>query len=280
MKKKCLKLLFTIAALIFTSCSAKAIQFDVLALPTDLFNICDNYFCFPEPSEIATTYVIQNLDNYGTINTKRLSEVRSTLEFKPELKSATINMLEEFKNSEKVDFETLKLLSKEFGVKSVILISTYTTTDRNPVKRGLWEILEIASAFKTSSQYNLITTVVLTDNVNDVIMWSAKYKKQVSNSEGYFTAQNQTQAASQLEKIKQYYKNNVATNISQNIYLRFFPQDVKTFKIKKNNSEEESGTPKFVPNALDHLIKPQMIRELDEGASNTIDPSEDLMFAF
>ena len=277
MKNTCLKLLFTILTFLFTGNICHAVQFDVLALPTELFSVCDNYFCYPEASEIATTYVIQNLDEYGTINVKRLSEVRSTLEFKPELKQATLKMLEEYKNNDKVDFETLGLLSKEFGVKSVILISTYTTTDKNPVKRNLWEILEIASAFKTSYPYNLVTNAVLTDNVNNVIMWSSKFSKQVSNSEGYFYAQNQAQAASQLEKIKQYYKNNVSNNISQNIYLRFFPQDVRTFKVKKSNPEEETS-PKFVPNALEHLIKPQMIRELDEGTSNTVDPAEDLMF--
>lgn len=277
MNKSCLKLIFTIITIVCSVCSAQAVQFDVLALPTELFSVCDNYFCYPEASEIATTYVIQDLDNYGTINIKRLSEVRSTLEFKPELKAATIGMLNEYKNNDKVDFDTLKMLSKEFGVKSIILISTYTTTDKTPVKRNLWEILEIASAFKTSYPYNLVTNVVLTDNVNNVVMWSSKYNKQLSDSNGYFYAKNQTQAASQLEKIKQYYKENVSKNISQNIYIRFFPQDVRTFKIKKNETEESEG-PKFVPNALEHLIKPQMIKELDEGTSNTLDPTEDMMF--
>lgn len=279
MKNFCLKLFLTILTLLYTCGLGHAVQFDVLALPTGLFNICDNYFCYPEASEIATTYVIQNLDEYGTINVKRLSEVRSTLEFKPELKHATLKMLEEYKNNDKVDFDTLSLLAKEFGVKSIILISTYTTTDKNPVKRNIWEILEIASAFKTSYQYNLVTNAVLTDNVNNVIMWSSKFNKQVANSEGHFYAQNQAQAASQLEKIKQYYKNVVSNNISQNIYLRFFPQDVRTFKVKKTNSEEDTS-PKFVPNALEHLAKPQIIRELDEGVSNTLDPSEDMMFTF
>lgn len=277
MKKMCLKLLFTFVAFFLTYNQSHAVQFDVLVLPTDLYSICDNYFCFPEASEIAANYVVQNLDQYGTINIKRLSDIRANLEFKPELKHATLRMLEDYKYNNKIDFETMDLLSKEFGVKSIILISTYTTTDKTPVKRNLWEILEVASAFKTSYPYNLVTNVVLTDNVNNVVMWSAKFNKQLSNSEGYFYAQNQAQAASHLEKIKQYYKDNASKNISQNIYLRFFPQDVRTFKVKKRDGEE-ANSPKFVPNALEHLIQPQLIKELDEGTSNTLDPTEDFMF--
>ena len=38
---------------------ANAVQFEVVVLPTDIFNVCDNYFCFPEASEIAADYIIK-----------------------------------------------------------------------------------------------------------------------------------------------------------------------------------------------------------------------------
>ena len=110
-------------------------------------------------------------------------------------------------------------------------------------------------------------------------MWSSKYNKTVSDSNGYFLALNQAQAASHLEKIKQYYRNNVAQNIAQNVHLRFFPKDVRTFNVKKQNNEETTS-PKFVPGALDHLIKPQMIKEIEEGSANTSDSADDLIFDF
>lgn len=276
MKKMCLKLLFTIVMIFISACKVHAIQFDVLALPTELFTVCDNYFCYPEPSEIATNYIIHDLNTHNSIKIPELSEVRATLQSTPELKAETEFMLEQFKKKEKIDFNTLNKLSKLFHVKSVIIVSAYSITDKTPARRNLWEILEISSAFKISYPFSLITNVVLTDTVNDVIMWSAKYNKTVSDSNGYFYAANQAQAASHLEKIKLYYKDNVSKNVSQNIYLRFFPSDVRTFSVKKNENGE-SEKPKFVPNALDHLIKPQMIRELDEGTSNTCDEDE-LMF--
>jgi hypothetical protein len=278
MKKIFLIAIITLLSLFLPNLTAKAIQFDVLALPADLFSVCDNYFCYPEPSEIATNYVIQDLRAPQSINIPYLPDVRAKLEANPELKTATKSMLDSFKQNEKIDFEAQNALSKAFGVKSIIIISAYSTNERTKQKRGLWETLEISSAFKINYPFNLITNVVLTDTVNDVIMWSGKYSKKLSDTDGFFTATTQTQAASQLEKIKMYYKSNVAQNISQNIYLRFFPKDVRTFSVPKKEGDEK---PHFVPNALDHLISPQTKLELEEGAPSidfqNAEP-EDLMF--
>lgn len=279
MKKIVFKILLPFIILLMTSGIANAVQFDVMVLPTDIFNICDNYFCFPEPSEIAANYVTQNLENYKTINVVDLSTVREKLSKDPELKERTEELLTNFEQTEKIDFDTLKALSQKFGVKSIIIISSYAITDRSATRRGLWEVLEISSAFKITYPFNLTTTTVLTDTVNGVVMWSSKYNKTVSDSNGYFLALNQAQAASHLEKIKQYYRTNVAQNISQNVHLRFFPKDVRTFNIKRQNSEEVDS-PKFVPGALDHLIKPQMIKEIEDGSANTIDSADDLIFDF
>lgn len=279
MKKIFYKILFTILMLFIQAGVAGAVQFDVLVLPTEIFKICDNYFCFPEPSEIAANYVIQDLSSYKGINITKLPEVRAAFEKNPELKQAAQAMLNDFEQTEKIDFETLQTISNEFGVKSVIIISCYAITDRSATRRDLWEVLEISSAFKITYPFNLTTTAVLTDSVNNVVMWSSKYNKTVSDTNGYFLALNQAQAASHLEKIKQYFRNNVSKNISQNVHLRFFPKDVRTFSVKKQDGEEREK-PQFMPNALDHLIKPQMIKEIEEGSSNTTNSGEDFIFEF
>ena len=263
--------------IISTPC-CKAVEFKVLVLPTDLFSVCDNYFCFPEVSEIITEDVITNFSNYKNINTIQLSDVRKIMQAKTELKNQTQEMLKNFKNTEKVDFQTLSKLAEEFGVKSILLITSSAKSDKSPNKRDLWEVLEVSSAFKTYYPYTLTTTAVLTDNVNNVIMWSRKYNRKVSDKDGYFTAQNQAQAASQLEKIKYYSKNNISQNISQNIHLRFFPKDVRTFTVNKKEAEQDQK--RFVPNALEHLIKPQMIREIEDGQSNSLNPADEFIFEF
>ncbi len=248
---------------------AHAVQFDVVVLPADLFNVCDNYFCFPEPSEILANDVIQDLDNYKNINTTDLASLRLYFDTNPELKAETQEMLQTFEQTEKLDFDTLGKISKAFGAKSIIIISCYAITDRSATRRGLWEVLEISSAFKITYPFNLTTTAVLTDNVNNVVMWSNKYNKTVSDTNGYFLALNQAQAVSHLEKIKQYFKNNVSKSISQSVHLRFFPKDVRTFTVKKKDNEEDK---QFVPNALEQLSKPKIMKnfELDNSDDELI----------
>lgn len=281
MKKIILRVLFAILVCLISVGKVQAVQFDVLVLPTNIFSVCDNYFCFQEVPEIVADDVIKNLNSYKNINAVDLTTVRNKLTQNSELKGLTQNMLNKFEETEKIDFNALHYIAKEFGVKSVVLISCYAITDRSDVKRDLWEVLEISSAFKISYPFSLVTTAVLTDSVNNVVMWSSKYNKNVSDTNGYFMAQNQAQATSHLEKIKQYSKNNVSQNISQNIHLRFFPKDVRTFDVK--NSTDTNGQEnevRFVPNALDHLIQPQMIKEIEDGHFNTVNPSDDFIFEF
>ena len=46
------------------------------------------------------------------------------MQAKTELKNQTQEMLKNFKNTEKVDFQTLSKLAEEFGVKSILLITS------------------------------------------------------------------------------------------------------------------------------------------------------------
>lgn len=278
MKKMLLKILFTILTLVITVQNVKAVQFDLIVLPTSIFSVCDNYFCLPDTSEIIAIDVIKNLNSYKNIRAVELSEVRDKFANNTELRQVAENALNAYEQSEKLDFQALKMIAEELNVKSIVIISSYTLTDESSLKRDLWEILEISNAFRTSYPFKLQTSVVLTDSVNDVVMWSSKYNKTVTDSEGNFIAKNQAQAASQFEKIKQYSKSNISQNISQNIRLRFFPRDVRTFNVNKSTEEKEER--KFVPNALDHLIDSKMIKELEEGSFNTVNPADDFIFQF
>lgn len=281
MKKNLLKILFTFFLIIFTTVKTPAVQFDILVLPTDILSVCENYFCFPEVSEIAAEDVINNINSYNNMSAIELSSVRQKLAQDFELQNTVRELLTNYSKNEKIDFTKLNKTAESFGVKSVVLITSYATSDKSDLKRNLWELLEISSAFKTTSPLKLTTSVVLTDNINNLIMWSGKYNKIVSDTNGYFIAKNQTQAAAQLEKIKQYSKNNISQTISQNIHLRFFPKEVRTFKVNRTNTNNtETEKPKFVPNALDHLIKPQMIKEIEEGTNNTQNPADEFIFEF
>lgn len=254
-------LILTLFIIFITTLNVNAAEFDILVLPADLFSVCDNYFCFPEVSEIVALDTISYLNNFKNIHARNLNEVRAQFYLNPELKKQTENMLLNYRNNDKVDFQTLKTISNEFGVKSIALISAYAVTDKAPLKRNLWDVLELSSAFKFTYPFQLKINAVLTDNVNNIIMWSGRFSKDVSNSNGYFSAINQTQAISQLEKIKEYSKNNTAQNISQNIHLRFFPKEVRTVFAKP---EYVDKNPQFTPNALEKLSEPRLRRELED----------------
>lgn len=280
MKKVFYKILLTAAILIFSTTGAKAVQFDVLVLPTEVFDVCQNYFCFPEPSEIAANYVIDQLGKTKNINVVKLSDVRAKLDNNLMLRDDTENMLKTFEQSEKINYETLKKLSTEFNVKSVIIISCYAITDRAETRRNLWEVLEISSAFKITYPFSLTTTAVLLDTVNSTVMWSGKFSKTVSDSNGYFLALNQAQAASHLEKIRQYFRTFVAPSISQNVHLRFFPRTIRTFTVKNQQPSDMTETPQFKPNALDNMLNPEQKQKIEGENSNYLDSTEELIFDF
>ncbi len=280
MKNLLFKILLLLVICVFSQKGAKAVQFDVLVLPTEVSSVCENYFCFPEPSEIAANYVINQLNETKNINVIKLSDVRAKLAANQNLKNETEGMLKNFEQTERIDYVVLKDLSEAFNVKSVILISCYAITDRAETRRNLWEVLEISSAFKITYPFNLTTTAVLVDTVNSTVMWSGKFSKTVSDSNGYFLALNQAQATSHLEKIRQYFRSFVAPSISQNVHLRFFPREVRTFTVNGNKKLDDTEMPKFMPNALDHLITPDKKNQIEGNDVNYLDSTEELIFDF
>ena len=277
MKRALYKIFLLIFILVFAPIKAHAVQFELLVLPTNLFSVCDNYFCFPEVSEIVAEDVIFNLRQYKNINTRALADVRAKLYTDSALKTKTESVLKKYEETDRIDFQTLQEIAKAFDVKSVLLISCYAVNDKTTLRRNLWDVLEISSAFKISYPFELKTNAVLTDMVNNIVMWSGKYTKSVSDTFGYYSASNQTQAMSQLEKIKQYSSGSISQTISQNVFMRFFPRDVRTFTVKKTEQEMEAEPKKFIPNALEHLSNPRMQKEYD---SHLPEYSDDFIFTF
>lgn len=266
---------FTI--LFISGLKTPAVEFDLLVLPTNLFSVCQNYFCFPEASEIVAQDTILYLNNYQHIHAKSLNDVRARLSQNPQLKTQTEAMLTHYKINDRIDFSAIKALSNEFGVKSVAIISSYSVSDKADIRRDLWDVMELSSAFKFTYPFDLKVNTVLIDSVNNLVMWSNKYSKNLSDSKGMFAVSNQAQAISQLEKIKEYSKENISKNISQNIHLRFFPRDVRTFDLVKQEFKNNSNT--YTPNALEKLSEPRLRKELDERERHFDYRTEDI-FSF
>lgn len=240
--------------------------FKVLVLPVDLFSVCDNYYCFPEVSEIIAEDVINNFNKRGKIISPNLYDVRKKFAEDPALKASAVNTLNRYKNRNSVDFTSTKAVAKAFDAKSVLLINSLVTQQNS--KRNVWEVMEVSSAFEAYNSYTMETNVVLTDNVNDVVMWSGKYKKILGDNETRFWAVTSSQAASQLEKMKFYSRDIISKDIAQNITLRFYPKVTKPVVPKSVEKTEQTD---FRPNPLGNTnVRLQDDNDYGEIHSETI----------
>jgi hypothetical protein len=217
---------------------------------------------------------------YKNVTAPELSTVRANLYSNSSLKYSTEKVLSQFAKDDKIDFNSLQAIAKFFDAKSVLLINSYALNDKMITRGNLWKMLEISSAFQIRYPLYLNTSAILTDCVNDLIMWSGKYSKDVSDSDGYFSALGQIQAYSQLEKIKQYSKINISQNIAQGVFTRFFPRDVRTFNVSNKSNNSDQPQSHFVPNALEHLSNPHMQKEYDKFNFETQNSADDFIFEF
>lgn len=205
-----------------------AITFDVLVLPADLLSEKENYYNFDEVSEIIANDIIIDFNkSNGKIKSPDLYEVRKKLNKNQELKTTVSNLLTEYKKTNKLNYDSIKKAGDAFSCKSVLIVSSYAVTNKNSLKRGVWEVLNISSAFDTSYPYRLETSVVLLDTVNNLVMWSNNYSTKLGANDNIFAAKNYAQANAELEKIKLYSKSIIAPSSSQNIMLRFYPKAIR-----------------------------------------------------
>ena len=64
---------------LFIGTCANAEPFKVLVLPTDLFSVCENYYCFPESSNIFAADIIDNFNQSKKIVSPNLYEIRKKM---------------------------------------------------------------------------------------------------------------------------------------------------------------------------------------------------------
>ena len=217
---------------------AQAITFDVLVLPSDIFNTKENYYGFDEVSEIIANDIIKDFNSSnGKVKSPDLYEVRTKLNQNKEIKQTVEGLLKKYKDTNKLDYAAIKKVGNTFNCKSVLIVSSYAVTNKNSLKRSVWEILNISSAFDISYPYRLETSVVLLDTVNDLVMWSNSYSTKIGANYNIFASAKYAQANAELEKIKLYSKTVVAPSASQNMMLRFFPKAIRPIdtKVDENN---------------------------------------------
>lgn len=218
--------------------AAEAITFNVVVLPVDILNVCNNYYCFPEASEVLAQDIIQNFNKTNKVKSPDLYEIRAALAANDDLYDTTAAVVRKFDYNNNIDYAGLKKIAKSFDAKSVLLVSSVVVTNKNLIKRSIWEVLEISSAFDIEQSYTLESGAVLLDNVNDIVMWSGSYKRILGKNSG-FIARNASQANSKLDALRMYFSDMVAQDITQNVILRFFPKTITPLERKQKTDKKE-----------------------------------------
>ena len=231
--------------LFFILITSSVFAFDVLVLPTDIIEIKENYYGFDNVSEIITNDInFEFRNSYGKISSPDLYKVKEKINQNKQVKDLTTKALFQYKNSNKIDYDTFKEIGKIFDCKFVLIVSSYATTNKNSVKRNVWELLDLTSNFDISYPYRLEIPMILLDTGNDLIMWSNNYSSRLGTNNNIFKAKNYAEANAQYEKIKTYSKIIVAPSASQNIILRFYPKSIKPV-LKENNNMPSGGALRF-----------------------------------
>lgn len=227
------KIFLLFILLLILGIQSYAAGYNVLVLPADLLNTRENYYNFEEVSEIVSNDVIKNFnESKGKIVSPDIYTVRSLLNQNYSQKTDLANALAKFKATGAVDFDTLKLAGSLFNTKYILLISSSVVTNKNSLKRSVWEVLEIATDCDVTYPYRLETSVVLIDVSNNSVMWSNNYSTKLGANDNIFAAKNYAQANGEYEKMKLYSKVIVSPSASQNIVLRFYPKTINPVETK------------------------------------------------
>ena len=232
--KKIFGIIFLMFAGLVIQQRAEALTFNVVVLPVDLNRVCENYYCYPEVSEIVAEDLIKYFNSTTKVYAPSLFEVRKTLSGNKQLQAAVENALAKFGRTEVIDFPVMKAISRQFSANSVLLVSNSVVIEDAGIKRNVWEILELSSTMRISYPYTMETNAVLLDTVNDLVMWSGSYKKNLSDSSENFIAQKSSQSYAKLSYFRAYSEDILAKTIAQNVILRFFPKTVNPVVDKKD----------------------------------------------
>lgn len=224
--------------IIFCFLIAPAYAHDILVLPADLMQIKENYYSFDEPSEIIANDIIKEFNKTnGKLKSFDLYDIKAKFNNNTLLK----NSLAKYKNNT-IDYEAFKTIGKDFGCNYILLVNSSVMTNKNSLRRNLWEVLEVATAFDISYPFRLENSVVLLDSANELVIWSNNYSSKLGTNSNEFSAKNIAQANAEYEKIKLYSKTVIAPSVSQNIMLRFFPKSIRTLQTEINS---QGGALKF-----------------------------------
>ena len=71
-------------------------------------NVCDNYYCYPEVSEMISGDLIQYFNSTGRVNSPSVNEVRRRLAANPSARAPLQSALNKYRGTSQIDFAAYK----------------------------------------------------------------------------------------------------------------------------------------------------------------------------
>ena len=201
-----MKKFISLILFLFLICSGRcwAAQYNVLVLPTSIFEEYTDYMVFPKSADIIAMDIVNIYNSHPQMSAVQLYQIKNALNQPANkyFKREVVKMLHNYDVNYSIDFNTVQKLASRFKTKQVLLISCQMDTQNYITRRTLWDFLNIPGATVIDPAYRLTSQITLIDANNQIILWQENYHKLIVQ---------ETQLA--LMKIDQYQDLNLRPNI-------------------------------------------------------------------
>ena len=197
-----MKKFISLILFLFLICSGHcwAAQYNVLVLPTSIFEEYTDYMVFPKSADIIAMDIVNIYNSHPQMSAVQLYQIKNALNQPANkyFKREVVKMLHNYDVNYSIDFNTVQKLASRFKTKQVLLISCQMDTQNYITRRTLWDFLNIPGATVIDPAYRLTSQITLIDANNQIILWQENYHKLISSRENRIMTQAYSPSSEQL----------------------------------------------------------------------------------
>ena len=224
-----MKKIISLILFLFLICSGRcwATQYNVLVLPTSIFEEYTDYMVFPKSADIIAMDIVNIYNSHPQMSAVQLYQIKNALNQPANkyFKREVVKMLHNYDVNYSIDFNTVQKLASRFKAKQVLLISCQMDAQNYITRRTLWDFLNIPGATVIDPAYRLTSQITLIDANNQIILWQENYHKLISSRESRIMTQAYSPSSEQLEKVKRYSTKFLSPQVVQETQLALMKID-------------------------------------------------------
>lgn len=218
---------FILFLLLICSGRCWATQYNLLVLPTSIFEEYTDYMIFPKSADIIATDIINIYNTHPQMSAVQLYQIKNSFNQSQNkyFKKEVVKMMHNYDVNYAIDYNTIQKLASRFRTKQVLLISCQMDAQNYITRRTLWDFLNIPGATVIDPAYRLTTQITLIDANNQVVLWQENYHKLISSRENRIMTQAYSPSSEQLEKVKRYSTKFLSPQVVQETQLALMKID-------------------------------------------------------